>query len=147
MIVPLTIEHAIHIAYRMRDSDKQEVMASSRSEYLMDFARECMFFGGYCLLAKDGEPVAMGGIAKQWDGVGNGWLVGTERLTSHMVEISKLIRRELSKPEWRRVQAWSHSGHKTAHVWLNRLGFVNAHTLRYFGKQGEDFYLFELIKD
>lgn len=143
MIVTLTIEHALHIVYKMREDDKREVMASSRAEHLMDFAQECMYYGGYCLIAKDGEPVAMAGIARQWSGVGNAWMVGTERLQHHMLEASRMIRKEINKPEWRRLQAWSSASHKTAHVWLRHIGFVNAHTLKGFGKDGGDFYLFE----
>ena len=143
MITDLTMEHALHIAYNMRVEDKIEVMASSRAEYLMDFARECFLFGGFCLLAADGEPVAMAGVAKQWDGVGNVWMVGTDRLKNHMKEVHRKVKQVTSDPQWKRLQAWSHAGHTTAHVWLEHLGFTNAHTLKMFGKQGEDFYLFE----
>lgn len=143
MIVTLTIEHALHIAYKMRDIDKREVMASGPERLIMDFAYSCVRYGGWALIDKTGEPVAMGGVAKQWNGLGNAWLVGTDQIERHMIEITRAIKKEINKPEWRRIQAWSACFHKESHAWLERIGFVNAHTLKSFGKGGEDFYLFE----
>ena len=127
----------------MREIDRREVYASSHSNTPMEFARECLHYGGFALLDAKGQAVGMGGVARQWDGVGNAWMVGTDDLNKHIIEATRACLKAINSNEWRRVQAWSADFHTESHLWLSRIGFTQAHKLKSWGRNGEDFFLFE----
>ena len=62
MIVPLTLEHARHIAENMARDDLAEILETHWLDTVDGFAEKCAEVGGFASLAADGEPVAMAGI-------------------------------------------------------------------------------------
>ena len=147
MIVELTPRHAIEVAFNMRDIDRREVLSSCRSKTPLEFAKECLYHGGFAVLDSTGKAVCVGGVAYQWEGVGNAWMVGTDAVYKHMIEVTRLGIKLVNDKNLRRVQAWSAAFHTDSHKWLSRIGFVEAHKLKSWGRNGEDFILFEKFND
>ena len=148
MITPLTLDDANIIAFNMREEDVREIMAMRRDEYRHEFAEECMIWGGWCCKDTRGVPYAMGGVVEHWPGVGTAWMVATEDVGRHGIEVTKAAKVELvTHKNLHRIQAYSADFHKVSHPWLESLGFNRVHTVRKLGKNGENFILFEIVRD
>lgn len=147
MIVPLTEEYSDYIAFKMRADDAREVLATQFSDYRSEFSDACLSYGGWCALDSDGLPYAMFGVAECWPGVGNAWCVATPDISKHGIETIKLGKWLIEKyGHLHRIQAFSADFHKVSHRWLERLGFERGPVLRKFGKNGEDFIVFEIVR-
>ncbi|OSI16506.1 hypothetical protein BWD09_07000 [Neisseria dentiae] len=147
MIVPLTHEYANYIAFNMREDDAREVLATQTSDYRHQFADECAAMGGWCLIDSGGIPVVMGGVFECWPNVGNAWCVATHDISKHGIEATKAAKFAINeKQHLHRVQAFSADFHTVSHKWLECLGFSRGATLKKFGKRGEDFIVFELLR-
>ena len=147
MMVPLTLADANILAFTMREVDVREIMAMRRDEYRHEFAEDCMLYGGWCCKDKHGVPVAMGGIAEHWPGVGTAWMVATDAVAQHGVEITRAAKQMLaSHTHLHRVQAYSADFHTVGHAWLERLGFKRGAVQHKLGKNGEDFIVFEIVR-
>lgn len=148
MITPLTLDDANIIAFNMRAGDVREIMAMRRDEYRHEFAEECMIWGGWCCKDTRGVPYAMGGVVEHRPGVGTAWMVATEDVSRHGIEVTKAAKLELvTHKNLHRIQAYSADFHKVSHPWLESLGFKRGHTVRKLGKNGENFILFEIVRD
>lgn len=148
MITPLTLDDANIIAFNMREEDVREIMAMRRDEYRHEFAEVCMIWGGWCCKDTRGVPYAMGGVVEHWPGVGTAWMVATEDVSRHGIEVTKAAKVELvTHKNLHRIQAYSADFHKVSHPWLESLGFKRGHTVRKLGKNGENFILFEIVRD
>lgn len=148
MIVPLTLDDANIIAFNMREVDVREIMAMRRDEYRHEFAEECMIWGGWCCKDTRGVPYAMGGVVEHWPGVGTAWMVATDAISQHGVEVTKAAKTALvTNKNLHRIQAYSADFHDVSHAWLELLGFTRGHTVRKLGKNGENFILFEIVRD
>lgn len=148
MITPLTLDDANIIAFNMREEDVREIMAMRRDEYRHEFAEVCMIWGGWCCKDARGVPYAMGGVVEHWPGVGTAWMVATEDVSRHGIEVTKAAKVELvTHKNLHRIQAYSADFHKVSHPWLESLGFKRGHTVRKLGKNGENFILFEIVRD
>ena len=148
MITPLTLDDANIIAFNMREEDVREIMAMRRDEYRHEFAEECMIWGGWCCKDTRGVPYAMGGVVEHWPGVGTAWMVATEDVGRHGIEVTKAAKVELvTHKNLHRIQAYSADFHKVSHPWLESLGFKRGHTVRQLGKNGENCIVFEIVRD
>lgn len=147
MVIELTLNDALYIAFHMRADDKKEILATRKDIFLNEFAYDCMIWGGWCVRNKSGVPVAMGGVTECWQGVGNAWMVGTDDVPKHGIEITKLTKSVLvNNYHLGRIQAWSAAFHLSSHPWLKSLGFREGARLDQFGKDGEQFIVFEMLK-
>lgn len=147
MMVELSAEYSNYIAFNMREDDAREVLAMSQTDYRYQFADECAHLGGWCLLDKDGLPVAMLGIHECWPGVGNAWCVATPDISKHGIALTKAAAHIISRHRHlHRIQAFSADFHKVSHKWLALLGFKRGAVLEKFGKGGEDFIVFEMVR-
>lgn len=152
MITKLTLEHALRVARNMRESDRREVMATRWNDNSEEFALECYRVSGVSWVAinKDGEPVVMGGFAFNSPGVATAWMVGTDKWLSVALEVSrfskKSIRTLFSGNDIHRVQAFSALFHVESHRWLKVIGLTPEHLLPKWGKDEDDFILFEALK-
>lgn len=81
MIVEMTLAQAIYVCQHMRTSDRQALNAinpgMSDEEFAIDRFKSDY---RYCLLADDGEPVAIGGAKMSAARVATCWLIATDRL-------------------------------------------------------------------
>lgn len=152
MIVKMSLGHALYVARNMRENDWQEICATRWDEDPDSFAAECFRLPGTHFAAVDesGEPVAVGGVALHTPGVGQAWLVGTEAFPSLAIEVTRFCKASVEKmlaSELHRIHAYSAAFHVESHRWLEAAG-LSRHELplRQWGRNGEDFYLFEAIK-
>lgn len=152
MIVKMNLGHALYVAAHMREVDWREVSATRWDDDREAFAMECYRLPGthFTALNNQGEPVAMGGVALHTPKVGQAWLVGTDQFASMAIEITRFCRdstNRLLETELNRINAYSAAFHVESHKWLEAAGLQKRETpLRQWGRNGEDFYLFEAIK-
>ncbi|MBT9169345.1 MAG: hypothetical protein DDT19_02704 [Syntrophomonadaceae bacterium] len=147
-IVRLRGEDALHVALNMREVDRLEISATRWSESPWDFAVDASQFPGASWSALlDGEPVAIGGIALLQPGIGQAWMVGTDKLPQVGLMLTRFCRdvahRMLTEDSGiHRIQAFSAGFHTEAHAWLRAVGLDSTQPLLKYGKGGEDFLLF-----
>jgi len=150
VIVPLTLEHARHIADNMAPDDLAEILETHWLDTIDGFAEKCTEVGGFVALADDGEPVAMAGIYPIYPGVATAWLVGTARLPERRLEISRTARRwvrmALDGGGYHRIHAFADSRHVRTHPWLEAIGLRQETRLAKWGKSGVDFILFSAVR-
>lgn len=100
----------------------------------------------YCALAKDGEPVVVGGFVFKTPAVGEAWMWGTDRWGEVVIEVTTRTRQavdDLLAHELRRIEVYSIATHTVAHRWYRRcLKMQGPLELPEYGTNGEMFYLF-----
>jgi len=152
VIVQATWPNMLEVCLGMRADDRREVMATRWSDDPFDFAADCMRLPGTKLAAllPSGEAVAVGGVAVHQPGIGQAWMVGTERIGELGVEIAhaskKGIKALFERGGVHRIQAHSAAFHSDAHRWLKAIGLRKEATLPKYGKGGEDFFIFSAVK-
>lgn len=145
MIDTLNYDDALYLAYHMRDVDVREVFATRNSHFRHEFASDAMRTTGWCLRNQSGVPVAMMGYYVAWANVATAWMVATDELNSHILELTRFAKPLVHDKRWHRTQAFSADFHTESHRWLEILGFQRGATLRKYGKNGEDFIVFERV--
>jgi len=152
VIVPLTLEYAQYIAENMAKDDLAEILATHWLDDVGGFAEQCVAVNGVnlCVLANDGTPIAMGGVAVFAPKVGTAWMVGTERMIEKKLEVTRACKKNIHKilnsGLVHRVHAFASGLHYRTHPWLDSLGFKREAILHKWGKNGEDFILFALTR-
>lgn len=152
MIANLTLEHALGVARNMRESDRREVMATQWEDDIERFALDCYLSKGvkWVAINKKGEPVVIGGVSINSPGVGTAWMVGTDRWLTVALEVSRFCKNSiqsiLSSGDVHRIQAFSAKFHAESHRWLKIVGMNPGSSLSKWGKNGEDFILFEVLR-
>jgi hypothetical protein len=152
MITHATWQDILHVAMNMREDDRAEVMATSWTDDVFDFAVECVRSPGVklCVKDKDGIPVCVGGVANHQPGVGQAWLVGTEdigKMGLYVATAAKgLFRSVMDHGGVHRIQAFSSATHHRAHEWLKLMGFSEESRMPNYGKAGEEFITFSMLK-
>lgn len=145
MLAALDTHEAIHIADRMRASDREEVLAVTASPNLRDWARMmCRVPGvGLMVIASDGEAVAMGGgvVCGHIAGL---WFVATDRIEDPAVRVdchrlALRLHRELAAAGVRRCQVMPAEKNRDVVTWLGRLGYGLEGIHPGHGKNGETF--------
>ena len=143
----LTLETALYVCQHMRYIDAEEVLATMDHDSHEEFAQMCAFIGGVCYRDAAGVPVAIGGVREAWPGVGIAWMVGTDAVPKNKMGLTKLGRELMvTHAHLHRIQALSASFHTVSHEWLELVGFERSHTLRKYGKNGQDFIMFEIVR-
>lgn len=151
MIVELTEEHARHVVANMAADDMAEILETHWLDDAEGFVEQSMCITGarYCLLAADGEPVVMGGLALFYPNVATAWMVGTPRLPECAVELTrtgrKLVKGALAG-NIHRVHAFAAGFHTRAHPWLRAIGLKDETLLPRWGKTGADFIMFSAVR-
>lgn len=142
MIRPLDTLTAVVLATRMRARDAQEVTACEGHEDPVAWAAANALRPGisWALVSDAKEPVAMGGARFLWPGVVETWLVATDALPKHAVELLRAVRdlhARLVTGGTRRFQTMCQVGYDGGHRFLFRLGYHIEGRARAFGKRGE----------
>lgn len=152
MIANATWQDALHVALNMREEDRAEVMATSWSEDPFDFAVECIRSPGIKLAVRDenGVAVCIGGVALNQPGIGQAWLVGTPDIGRLGIEVAhaarKIFKTMMDEGGIHRIQAHSAAFHSWAHQWLSLVGLKEESRLPKYGKNGEEFIVFSVLK-
>lgn len=150
-IVPASIEHIAHIAAHIRDSDREEIWASTMSRperalasglYYSDFAQTGMV---------DGEPVMMWGIVKESliGNVGVPWMLATKRLDEVAVIFLRRCKAPLREAMNRYDRLFNYVDARNTRTirWLKWLGFKLAEKPVPYGFSNLPFYKFEMVKE
>lgn len=149
-----TWEDMIEVSRNMRQDDWDEVMATRWDDSPYSFAADHMRLNGpkYVIRANDDSPVCVGGIAVHQPGVGQAWLVGTNRLFERRKEIWHVVKTVINHymhkhdTPLHRIHAFSAYNHKMSHRWLEKIGFKQEAVMQSYGKHGEDFIVFSIVK-
>lgn len=151
MIRAATWPDVLSVSLAMREDDRREVMATRWTDDPFDFAADCMRTPGPKLAALvDGDPVAIGGVATHQPGVGQAWMVGTHDIGIAGIEIAHACRKSIDalfdSGGLHRIQAHSAAFHTQAHRWLKAIGLREESRLHGYGKGGEEFIVFSILK-
>lgn len=151
-IVQLTHEDALYVVKNMREDDRREVFATRWNDCDYDLAHSCANQPGVKWVALlDGEPVAIGGVSIHQPGIGQAWLMGTDKLPQAGLTLTRYCKDVVDKlmndeSGLHRVQAHSAAFHTLAHDWLMAVGLDQRVELPRYGKAGEDFILFYAVR-
>lgn len=152
-IVRMTGEDALYVAQHMRENDAREINATRWDDTPWRFAVDCASLPGvsWCALL-DGEPVVIGGIACHQPGLGQAWMVGTEKFAQVAVKLTRFSRDVISRmlrddSDINRIQAFSAAFHEESHAWLKAVGLNAITALPKYGKGGEDFLIFYGLRE
>lgn len=144
------------VARNMRARDLDEIMAVSHAETRADLidalvARYADAPDAYCF-GDDQGWIAIGAMAAHRPNVITLGFFATDRFPALALPIARFARRELF-PAYRargvhRIDCVSKADYPAAHKWITLLGLRRApHTLRGFGRDGQDFLQFEWVRD
>jgi len=137
-----------HVAKRMRASDREEIFATRWNDDIDPFLKDCEIAAamGGAWVAHADEPVAVIGVSEMHPHVWSAWMFATDKfdIVGRMVTkftvrviIPGMLRRRAHRVECRTI-----ASHATAHHWLDFLGGRREATLKKFGKNGEDFFIY-----
>jgi len=100
-------------------------------------------------LFKDGKIVAIGGVARLWNGVGEAWTIPANGM-AHPLLFHRTIKRMIETIEkaegFHRIQAVVMKSHLKAHKWIKKLGFEDEGKMTSYGPHGEDFIRYARVK-
>lgn len=147
MIVRAEYDHIRDVICAMRADDLREIeetcWARDHEESLLNT------HGVRVAVVHDGKACAVMGVVPIWPNVGQAWLIGTDEIGNHGVEVAhaaKRVIKTLLDLEMHRIHAYSAAFHTQAHQWLEMIGFRRESTLKQYGKTGEDFYLYAITR-
>lgn len=151
MIVDLTLADALHVIAYMRETDRAAMVAKfpgmSRERYAMERFMASDY--RYALIARDGEPVAIGGAQFATHGVGTLWLIATDRINGQRVELvrfaRKFVRTLLAQKLAHRLQGYVLSELEFCRRFAELFGFQREATIRAWGANGEDIDIYGLV--
>lgn len=143
-----TFENVLAVAANMRVDDAREIYATRFTDDPSAVACDVMACPGFAwTVYVDGVPTAAIGGRPMHPGVWTVWMFATDDFGRCGLSMTKFARRvmmpALIERRAHRVQCLSIDGHETAHRWLEMLGAKPAHRLQGFGRNREDFVLYE----
>lgn len=99
----------------------------------------------------DGIIIGCGGVKALWPGVGEAWGVPSVHVVNYKRDVVMLAKEALriiwkQSPDLNRVQAVVASGFVKGELLAGYLGFECEGVMRKYGKNGEDFKLFALVR-
>lgn len=151
MIRKLTLDDALFVSRHMREVDRLEVMATRWNDAAEQFAMDVYTCGGPAYtVTRLGRPVVVLGCTFTQPGVGTAWMVGTEDMPRVAIEATRFARKALASllaNNVHRIHAFSAGFHVEAHAWLRVLGFEIESRLERWGRNGEDFFMFAMVRD
>jgi hypothetical protein len=159
MIVQMTAQEALYVSLNIRDVDYRELTADrwiegkSKQEICEEIGIEASRFPGTAWTCyQKGEPVAIGGIAYHHPKNGTAWLFGTDKLTNRAwgeltKHCKKIVQNIFKISDLQRLEALSVDFHKESHFWLEKIGMKKESTQFKRGQNGEDYYMFAIVKE
>lgn len=146
-IVPAGTDHIASIAARMREADRIEVWASSRStpHHALMFSLQNSHWAWTALI--DGQPEVMFGVSDLSILAGSGapWLLGTDAVEKHQRTFLRqsVWWREKLLERYQVLKNFVHDENVMSKRWLKWLGFTLYDPFP-MGESGEAFRLFEM---
>ena len=137
-LVPFEPAHADALLEGQLNDDRNRP-----SPKLGSFAPTLVHEGMAFTAIDNGYLVASGGIAPLWEGVGEAWLLGAERVEKHRRYVARAVHQHMlqvveKKGLWR-VQAAMRSDWPELKRWARFLGMQHEGTMRAYGADGLDY--------
>jgi hypothetical protein len=99
----------------------------------------------------DGEPAVIGGFVPIWQGLGSGWMWGTDRWDDVILEVTRAMKRHilptLDARGVHRIECRPMVGNESTIRWLGLFGFKQEAVTPRFGRGSEDFVLCARVAD
>lgn len=149
-IVGGTLRDLSYIAANLRKEDRAEIDCQF-NEWTPELLALSALQGFAYAVELDGNPEAAFGAAEARQGLWIAWSWGTRRMWRCVPRITSFFYQVLgpdvaARGAWR-VEARAMAGNDLACRWLNRLGANERCLLPAYGKNGEDFILFDWTRE
>lgn len=116
-------------------------------ERIVQQAENGIAFSG---IDKNGDIIAIGGIAIPWQGVGAGWVLTSELLLKHKIWTHRKIRDIIMLAEdaynLHRIETVILKDHKVSMKWAERLGFKKEGLLRKYNSNKQDHWIYARVR-
>lgn len=154
-IDPATHKEIFDVAMQMRERDFYEFTAvcdiDTREELAFALMEQHGPGGGAMCAKFEGEPVAIGALVVGRPGVATLLFYATSRFPKVALPLTRWIKWELF-PRYReagthRIECASIEGYDQAHRWIEMLGLHREAVMPGYGKRGETFHQFAMVKD
>lgn len=146
-LVPAGMDHVASIAARMREADRVEVWASSRSTPHQALMQSLTQSRWAMTALVDGQPEVMFGVAdlNVLTGTGAPWLLGTDAVDKNFRQFLRQSRqwKEKLSEQYQVLINFVHEENEVSKRWLSWLGFTLSEPFE-LGKEGELFRMFEM---
>jgi hypothetical protein len=145
-IIPATLRDLSYIAANLRPEDRAEI--DCQLDHWSPALLALTALQGFAYVAElDGNPEAGFGAAEQRSGLWIAWSWGTRRMRRCVPGITRFFHDVLgpqvaARGAWR-VEARALAENELALRWLGRLGATQRCLLPGYGRNGEDFFLYD----
>jgi hypothetical protein len=144
---PVSFGPALHVAERMREWDRREIMATRWTEDPGEVAADAALGGPFGWVAFLGEePVAVIGAGPLHPGVWQVWMFASDKFSKVRFSMTRFTKRVIIPAMRRsgahRAECRSMVGHVEAQRWLESFGARCEAVLAGYGRGGEDFLLY-----
>ncbi len=133
--------HMDALSMRWREEDTFKLVDRDLDKILKKTNKGCSFTG----FAED-KIIGCAGILPLWDGVGHAWVVMGKDYKKHRIWIHKQVKSMFFKIAvgmgFQRVQANVQADFYDALRWIEALGFTCESTLKRYGPDGKDHYMY-----
>jgi len=149
-IVPATLRDLSYIAANLRPEDRAEI--DCQLDHWSPALLALTALQGFAHVAElDGNPEAGFGAAEQRGGLWIAWSWGTRRMKRCVPGTTRffhdvLARQVAARGAWR-VEARALAENELALRWLDRLGATQRCRLPAYGRNGEDFFLYDWTRE
>lgn len=142
-----------HVLRNMRDSDRREIFATRFSEEPDEVADNIMLMCpelAWTVGTVSAGPIAVVCAVPLWPGVWSLGMMATDKLPLIGLSLTKWVKNKmipaLKSGNFQRAECHSIEGHTFAHKWLELLGFTRECSLARYGKNGETFHVYSIVK-
>lgn len=147
MIKELSLAEILHVAKRMDDAQWNEIACvsffNSREEYA---AAQFLKTGVKFSLVQDGEVWSCGGITFDNEWRGSMWMIHQPGWEKYVKEAIQIGRDMIEHCGLRLIHALVMKGNDKALNYIQHMGFIECGSLNAYGRDGESFYMHEIVR-
>ena len=139
LIVPFEAEH-------LKDITLQPEQVYLRT-YLTDEMMEQLESDNSFTVIVNNRPIGCGGVIPVWENRAYAWAYLSNDAASHMVAITRAVKRFFNLFPCNRIEATVDAGFEDAHRWIKMLGFkMEAPVMKCYRPDGGDSSLYARVK-
>jgi len=153
-IVPASLRDLTYVAGNLRDIDRREIYCQLPRENPNDVALLSVRTSPEFRFSAQvgGQPVFCFGCGADRPGLWTAWAFGTRHYRRAIPAVTRFIKSVLvpsliESTDAQRVQAFTLADHEQAHRWMESWYGTKLCRLRSYGKNGEDFFLYEWVRE
>lgn len=140
LVERLRVDHLLSIELQSAQAFAQTLLTREYAESIVGQT------GVGWTVAKDGRPVACGGIAEQWPGRAEAWTLLSDEALLMFRHVHRVARGAIANAPWSRVEMKVDAQHDAGVRWARRLGFECEGLMRKYTTDGRDIFLFARVK-